>query len=237
MEAVRRIALDCFLGCGQCLFSIRILEDQRFILLLPLIRQHLGILVPRAVLVKLPVPFPVIFHFGVLKQGHLYGRFVRQARYAQAHLPDRRDAVPDFREHLPGRIENDGRHIRGLLQRGLLLRHRKVLVLDKHRHARCPEIVPANAVRNNAGHVEHSPVDVLRIQKVLRKSPFGTIALGLGNLRLHRRIVAAIGILVQLHGELLADKPRQRAHTDGSQLTDGFDAIGREALLRLFPYP
>ena len=42
---------------------------------------------------------------------------------------------------------------------------------------------------------------------------------------------------MQLHGELLADNPSQRAHADSRQLADGLDAIGREPLLRLLPYP
>ena len=85
-------------------------------------------------------------------------------------------------------------------------------MLDEHRHCGCPEIIPADAVRHNAGHVEQRPVNVLRVDIVAGKRPFGAVALGFCNLSFYWRIIPAVSVFVELLSELLPHQARKRAH-------------------------
>lgn len=57
---------------------------------------------------------------------------MREFAHAKAHLPDGRSAVPDFSQHHAGLIQDNGRYVCWLVQRGLLLSYREVLVLDEY---------------------------------------------------------------------------------------------------------
>ena len=156
---------------------------------------------------------------------------------AEAHLAERGDAVPDLGEHAPGRVEDDGRHVAGLVQGGLFLGDGEVRVLDEHGHGGGAEAVAADAVGDDAGHVEEGPVDVLRVGEVLGESPLRAVALGFLDFRFHRGVVAAVRVLVQLRGELRAHEASELAHAQAGQVPDRVDAVGDEPLLGLLPDP
>ena len=88
---------------------------------------------------------------------------MRQFGDSHTHLPDRCNPVPDFREHLPGRIQNHGRNIRRLLQGRLLLNHGEVFVFDEHGYDRRPEVIPTDPMRHNTCHIEHGPINILGV--------------------------------------------------------------------------
>ena len=85
--------------------------------------------------------------------------------------------------------------------------------------------------------VEECSVDVRGIHKVLGERPFGAVTLSLLDLGLHGGVIPAVGVLVELLGELTADKTREGSHPDGGELTDGLDAVGCKAFLGLLPDP
>ena len=90
---------------------------------------------------------------------------------------------------------------------------------------------------HDAGDMEQRPVDVPGGRQVPGERPFGAVALRLRHLRLDGGVVAPVGILMQLQGELLPDEARQGAHFQLRQVADGRDPIGQQALLGLFPHP
>ena len=199
--------------------------------------QHAGVFGLGAGFVVLPVPLAVVLQFGVFEQGHLDGRLVREFAHPEADLADGGLSVPDFGEHAAGFVQDDGGDVRGAGEGGLFLLHREVLVLDEHGHGGGAEVVPADAVRHDAGHMEQRPVKILGVCVVLGKGALGAVAFGFGHLCLYRGVVPAVGVLVQLDGEFSAYKARQRAHPQLRQLADGVDSVGRQAFFRLFPHP
>ena len=77
--------------------------------------------------------------------------------------------------------------------------------------------MPADAMSNDAGHIEKRPVDVFRVCIITGKCSLGTDALGFGAFRFHRRIVPAIGVLVQLLRRSLGSPDT----TDGTRQMSG----------------
>jgi hypothetical protein len=73
--------------------------------------------------------------------------------------------------------------------------------------------------------------------EVLREGPFRAVALGFPVLGFHGGVVVAVGVLVQLGGEFLADEPGQLPHAERGQVADGADAVGEEPLFGLLPDP
>ena len=90
---------------------------------------------------------------------------------------------------------------------------------------------------NYTSYIEHGAVYVFRVHQILAEGPLCAVALGLGHLGLHGRIVPSVGIVMELLGELLADKARQRPHPKSSQVPDGPYPICQQAFLRFLSHP
>ena len=90
---------------------------------------------------------------------------------------------------------------------------------------------------DDAGHVEEGPVDVLRVGEVFGEGPLRAVALGFLDFRLHRGVVPAVRVLVQLCGELRSHEAGELAYAQAGQVPDRVDTVGDEPLLGLLPDP